>query len=106
VSTPNDTVLTIDKVAGGVLVGWSGGFPPYQLQRCDKLGNPLENIGAPTLAMSSIQPNASEEGYFRVWQSVPLLDIDLTQPGVVLIWQIPERGSGSTSNPQPPPFPS
>ena len=101
-SAPNDTTLAIEKVDAGVRVSWSGGFPPYLLQKCDVFGGPWRNIGAPTLATGSTQLIPGTQGYFRVQQSVPLLDIDLTQPGAVLIWETPDFPIDQQSVTQPP----
>jgi len=89
-ATPNDTILRISQFSGGVTVSWSGGFPPYQLQKCTRIGDTWNDLGVPTMAVSANVETTGTEGYFRVQQSVPLLNVDLSSLDTKLIWSVPE----------------
>lgn len=89
----NDTTISIDKYdkeATQLLIMWTDGFAPYQLQRCSPLGSSWSNLGNPTMQTTRTVPNNGTEEYFRVQQSVMLLDATLNETYTRLTWSVPD----------------
>jgi Putative Ig domain len=70
VRVPSPIVLTITPQAGGLLLNWSGGAGPYQLQAATNLVNPnWQNIGGTISSNSfSITPTEGEMFYRAIGQ--------------------------------------
>lgn len=54
------------NAAGGLTLSWTGGRPPYQVQRSPGLAGNWENVGLPTLGLSMALPLTGSAGFFRV----------------------------------------
>lgn len=76
---------------GEATISWSGGIPPFQLQKTFDFQN-WENVGKPTLARSRIVLTTEHpHAFFRLQEGVMLLDIDLEYlEGTKLVWDVPE----------------
>lgn len=48
---------------------WSGGTPPYQVQRCENPAGPWINLGSPTMEVTANVERQGTKGFFRVVSS-------------------------------------
>jgi hypothetical protein len=55
--------------AGGLTLSWSGGTPPFQVQRSQRLADGWTNVGNPTQATSIDLPLDAQSGFFRIVSS-------------------------------------
>ncbi|RYD33000.1 MAG: carboxypeptidase regulatory-like domain-containing protein [Verrucomicrobiaceae bacterium] len=65
VSVPLTASLTSSS-AGGLTLTWSGGNPPYQVQKLDKTTGGWVNAGSPTRELSMALSFEGSSGFFRV----------------------------------------
>jgi hypothetical protein len=66
---PETAVLIgcISQVGGQVVIEWNPGFARYQLQQTTALGQPWQDVGAPTTALSVTNSvTASSTVFYRV----------------------------------------
>jgi len=61
-------ILTIDLQGTNLVLNWSGGLAPYQLQQTTSLAVPTwQNLGAPTGASSLLVPVTNDTAFYRVF---------------------------------------
>lgn len=92
-ATPAPTVLSYQRNGNNLILTWTGGAPPFQVQWGADLNpsTPWVNVGNATIARTRTVPIVGREGYFRVQEQVPLLDADVSQPDVTrLFWSLPD----------------
>ncbi len=60
-------IATITKQSGNLLLGWTGGLPPYQVQTATNLINPTwQNLGSPTTATNLTISSSNTSVYYRI----------------------------------------
>lgn len=80
--------MTIARSGEDIVVSWTGGEPPFRLQKTDSLSPVVWNfVGDPTMVTSKTLPKTGEQGYFRLMQQVQLMDAEESGR---LFWLIPE----------------
>lgn len=65
---PFTSALRLDP-SGALRLSWSGGKPPYQVQRTGDLTGGWQNAGAPTMENSATLPFDGPRGFFQVLDS-------------------------------------
>jgi len=86
------SINSIQYASGTVILQWSGGTGPYQVQRETLINGPWVNIGNPTIATSKSVPSPAPTGFFRVQQQVPLLTMTQDESGQHFSWGSPDLG--------------
>lgn len=78
---------------GTLLLQWSAGTPPFQLEKRDDLnaGTMWQPFGNPTMARSKQVAASGSQGYFRLREQVEMhLDAIVTDGETQLIWDVPD----------------
>jgi len=88
------TTMAIVKNGANVDLSWSGGSPPFQLQKTLSLSAiSWAQIGSPTLARTSMQPITGPEAYFRIQEQIVMqLTGTSDASGIHLTWNSPQSG--------------
>jgi hypothetical protein len=82
--------LTITKSGVDFVISWTGGTPPYWLQKTDQFPASWHPYGAPTMAVTKTVSNIGNQGYFRLMDQVPLLATASEELPITLLWLVPE----------------